>query len=142
MEQWVELPPVYGEWGECKEQPHDVATSCTSKCHQYRTVTINEKNNCTGAVRVKRTYRESRDCQCPAKDICHVSNKGYKDGNWNLVLTPKKGGTGHELHLDADKFCPPDHYAPCSCEIAIKDAKACGVGQSHKTGFLCKIEAQ
>jgi hypothetical protein len=136
---------VYGEWGECKKQAHDVSRSCTSECHQYRTVTVSEKDKCTGAVRVKRTYQESKDCACPPpppppQGICHVSNKGLKDGNWNLVLSPKQGGTGHELHLDATKFCPPDHSGACSCEKAIADAKSCGIGRKTSVGFKCKIE--
>lgn len=62
---WVEQPKVYGSWGECKVQAHDVGQSCSTKCHTYRTVTINEKNSCTGEIRVKRTYKESKDCTCP-----------------------------------------------------------------------------
>lgn len=62
---WVEQPPVYGEWGACQKQPHDVSRSCTSECHQYRDKTINEKNSCTGETRVKFKGQESRDCVCP-----------------------------------------------------------------------------
>lgn len=80
--------------------------------------------------------------------ICHVSNKGKKDGNFDLVVTWKRGGEGHELHLDSTKFCPPDFYASsalastntqhgdeckvegpnaelCSCEVALAKARAC-----------------
>jgi hypothetical protein len=58
--------------------------------------------------------------------ICHVSNKGKDGGNYNLQLSFKAQGEGHELHLDSSKFCPPDHLGACSCEKALEDARACG----------------
>lgn len=84
----------------------------------------------------------------PPPNICHVSNKGKKDKNFELVVTWKKGGEGHESHLDSSKFCPPDFYASlaqfstntnskdeckvegpnsnlCSCEVALAKARAC-----------------
>lgn len=73
----------------------------------------------------------------PVGNICHVSNKGAKDGNVNLVLSPK-AGDDHASHLNADKFCPPDHVGDCSCERAIADAKACGVPATG--GFTCKVQ--
>ncbi len=74
----------------------------------------------------------------PDPGICHVSNKGVKDNQVNLVLSYKQSGEGHVLHLDPSKFCPPDHLGPCSCEKAIADAQACGVPAAG--GFVCKIE--
>ena len=122
--EWVEQAPVYGVWGECKVQAHDVSRSCTSACHQYRTVTISEKEICTGAVRVMRTYQESRDCVCPVPvGICHVSNKGNPDGNNNLQVSWKLEGVGHEKHV-CPEFNPPD-FASTEAECKVENVRFC-----------------
>lgn len=72
----------------------------------------------------------------PSGGICHVSNKGT-GGNHNLVLSWKPG-EDHASHLDAGKFCPPDHRGSCSCDQAKADAIACGVPVTG--GFTCKVQ--
>lgn len=123
----------YGEWGECARgvkqrtiywirEGHMVCplgTNCVDPCPPERKQTIEEG-------------------ECDPQGLCHVSNKGKKDGQVNLVLSPKRAGEGHEDHLDPLKFCPPDHLGVCSCEKAISDATACGVPAVG--GFVCKIE--
>lgn len=73
----------------------------------------------------------------PSAGICHVSNKGGKDGNVNLVLSPK-AGEDHASHLDGSKFCPPDHRGECSCAQAKADAIACGIPATGT--FECKVQ--
>jgi hypothetical protein len=46
---------------------------------------------------------------CPALQICHVSNKGG-DRDWNIQENQKKYTPGHEHHLNA---CPPDYFGTC-----------------------------
>jgi hypothetical protein len=61
--------------------------------------------------------------------ICHVSNKGAPDGNWNLQVSFKPGeAPGHVKHLDSTKFCPPDFRsvkAACTVANALVYANAC-----------------
>ena len=60
--------------------------------------------------------------------ICHVSNKGNDPKNWNLQVSFKRGGEGHEAHLDCAKFFPPDFRsteADCTVANAERAAKAC-----------------
>jgi len=71
--------------------------------------------------------------------ICHVSNKGKPGKDYNLVLSWKAQGEGHEQHLDSSKFCPPDQLGSCSCEQALEDAKKCGQLPTSKT-WECKVQ--
>jgi hypothetical protein len=121
------------EWGECGDQDF---TASTDQCKQSRTGTRFDIyiNKCDDRTRTDEVaLHESQSCDCEETErICHVSNKGGRDGQMNLVLTQN----GHEQHLDATKFCPPDFIGACSCDAAIAAAEACGIVATG--GFFCK----
>lgn len=66
---WVELEEretTYGEWGSCQVPQGTGQVQCAKT--RAKTVTIYEKQNCTGAVRVKKVINliDSTPCECPA----------------------------------------------------------------------------
>jgi hypothetical protein len=128
---------IWEEWGECHDGDPSFTASSGDSCSQQRTGERYDVyvNNCDQRTREDGPFplRDSQSCDCEEDPgICHVSNKGGKDGQMNLVLTQK----GHEQHLNASKFCPPDHRGACSCAQAIADAQACGIVATG--GFFCK----
>jgi hypothetical protein len=52
-----------------------------------------------------------------------VSNKGLKDGNWNLQLSWKQAGEGHEKHICPD-FNPPD-FKSTEADCVLANVKFC-----------------
>jgi hypothetical protein len=57
------------------------------------------------------------DCPDPPETkFCHVSNKGFSDGDWNIqeqTMNLRPNGTippGHRRHFNR---CPPDYLGPC-----------------------------
>jgi hypothetical protein len=119
---------VWEEWGECREDERG--------CSQQRSgarfdIYVNKCDERTREEEIP--VHESQSCDCEETErICHVSNKGGRDGQMNIVLTQK----GHVQHLDANKFCPPDIVGACSCDAAIQAAKDCGIVAIG--GFFCK----
>jgi len=120
------------EWGECQTTTAAVSASCQSKCSQQGTYTITtvEDNGCEKRTTTKTKF-EYRKCDCPPppKGICHVSNKGYSDGNWNLQVSYHANGEGHEAHLTDPKFCPND--------FEVESRWDCGLWTAYRLAENC-----
>jgi hypothetical protein len=132
-------------WSECSvETPQDSIFSTSNEvsycpgtqsaqCVRTRTWT----NQCNDRTREeKERYVDTQDCQapCPPEDgYCHISNKGGRDNQINIVIT----GNGHSQHADPTKFCPPDLLSEaCSCDAAIAASIQCGFPADGN--FICK----
>lgn len=119
---------VYGDWVV------DHATEWTPCSEGMSTRTVTYKRYATPSREsCPPEYKEEIEVrQCHIEyGFCHVSNKG-QDGNWNLVVSYKAAGTGHELHTDINKFCPPDW--------AVEIGEAPGLQSASKGDNSCKLE--
>lgn len=124
--QVVSSETIEGEWGSCDLGASNGGERC-SECRRNTIITTLTDGCKTWKEEAYET--EERETECPKVGVCHVSNKGH-DGDVELVVTYKRNGEGHIKHMDPDKYCPTDKWAPMPPYL----------GESKRRKFECKLE--
>jgi hypothetical protein len=127
-----EVGPI--NYGACLPADEHQLTPPGDGCYEFAewAIIYTSTEKCTGETTVAIADAiDFRSCECdtPTMGICHISNKGYSDGNWNLQVSYKAdGGDGHVEHVTSPQFCPNDFYSDgsdCTVEKARELAQSC-----------------